>query len=122
MITVTWVYERLSTTHDFYKNTVEGGEFQNIIDSLRDNSGLVSSHVGLMSPDNLTYVSIYRYEDKNSLTQFTNLILGAAPEYFKLRNLYINQCGHRLTGTCSEPTYWFDDGNNASSATFGSSL
>ena len=105
MIVITWVYERFSTEHSFFKDTAQGREFQAIVDTLRDNSGLVLSHTNKLSADELTFTSIYIYESKQKCDDFTRLIIENAPAYFPSRNLYLIECNHRLSGTSTEPIF-----------------
>lgn len=105
MLIITWVYERFSTEHEFFKDTVQGREFQAIVDTFRDNSGFVSSHTNKMSSDGLSFTSIYIYENREKCDQFTKLIIETAPTYFPTRNMYLVECNHRLSGTANEPIF-----------------
>ncbi len=105
MLIITWIYERFNTEHDFFKDTVQGREFQTTVDTLRENSGLVLSHTNRTSSDELTFTSIYIYENKEACDQFTKLIIETAPTYFPTRNLYLLECNHRLSGTSTEPIF-----------------
>jgi len=98
MLTITWTYKRLTTEHSMFKDTTRGQEFQQIIDSLRDSSGLVLSHSVEMSPDELVFVSVYTYKNRENCDQFTRLILENIPQYFVERNQYIFDHTHRLIG------------------------
>ena len=105
MLTVTWTYERPTQEHPFYMDTPEGATFQGIIDTIRQNSGLVISRELSRAEDGLTLVSVYNYESVEKCKEFTNAITSEIPTYFYSRVDYLIKCGHKLTGIANEPVF-----------------
>jgi hypothetical protein len=105
MLTVTWTYERLTQEYPFYMDTPEGAAFQEIIDTIRQNSGLVISREISRTEDGLTLVSVYNYESVAKCREFTSVINSEISTYFSSRDNYLIKCGHKLTGISNEPAF-----------------
>lgn len=105
MLTVTWTYERPTQEYPFYMDTPEGAAFQEIIDTIRQNSGLVISREISRTEDGLTLVSVYNYESVAKCREFTSVINSEIPTYFLSRDNYLIKCGHKLTGISNEPAF-----------------
>ena len=105
MLTVTWTYERPTQEHPFYMDTPEGATFQGIIDTIRQNSGLVISRELSRAEDGLTLVSVYNYESVEKCKEFTDAITSEIPTYFLSRDTYLSKCDHKLTGISNEPVF-----------------
>jgi len=109
MLTVTWTYERPTQEYPFYMDTPEGAAFQEIIDTIRQNSGLVISREISRTEDGLTLVSVYNYESVAKCREFTSVINSEIPTYFLSRDNYLIKCGHKLTGISNEPVFGLDN-------------
>jgi hypothetical protein len=105
MLTVTWTYERLTQEYPFYMDTPEGAAFQEIIDTIRQNSGLVISREISRTEDGVTLVSVYNYESVAKCREFTSVINSEISTYFSSRDNYLIKCGHKLTGISNEPAF-----------------
>jgi hypothetical protein len=109
MLTVTWTYERPTQEYPFYMDTSEGATFQGIIDTIRQNSGLVISRELSRTEDGLTLVSVYNYESVEKCKEFTDAITSGIPAYFTSRGEYLVKCSHKLTGIANEPVFGLDN-------------
>lgn len=105
MLTVTWTYERPTQEYPFYMDTPEGAAFQEIIDTIRQNSGLVISREISRTEDGLTLVSVYNYESVEKCKEFTAAINSEIPTYFPFRVNYLINCSHKLTGIANDPIF-----------------
>jgi hypothetical protein len=86
-------------------DTPEGAAFQEIIDTIRQNSGLVISREISRTEDGLTLVSVYNYESVAKCREFTSVINSEISTYFSSRDNYLIKCGHKLTGISNEPAF-----------------
>ena len=105
MLTLTWTYERPTHEYPFYIDSLEGAAFQEVVDNIRQNSGLVISRELSRTEDGLTLVSVYNYESVEKCKEFTAAINSEIPTFFPSRNDYLVKCGHILTGVANEPVF-----------------
>lgn len=106
MFTITWIYERPNITVPFYHESSDDARAaQEQFAQLRENSGLVTNYETSMSEDGLSYTSVWTYESINDFLEFSKLVRTVAPTHFRIRNNYITDNSHKLTGVASEPVW-----------------
>lgn len=106
MLTITWLYERTNDDHPFYHESSDEARNDHVqFEELRDSSGLVHSYEKFTAEDGLSYTSIWTYENVGKYIEFMDLISTVCPAHPIKRNIYVEECGHKITAIANEPIF-----------------
>lgn len=105
MFEIIFTYERYTTAAPFYRDTKQGTEYKNLTHDLGKESGLLKNQTSFVSEDQLTMITTYEFENKQTCLQYLKLVHERFPDLTPRRTEYLVENSHRLSRTATDAVF-----------------